>query len=75
MRTARRESTNYVVGGSLETQLALVNLGCIAVHVMAGRATAPRKSDWLCFDLDPATRKIRGRGSRGPASKRSASTR
>ena len=39
------ESTNYVVGGSLETQLALVNLGCIAVHVMAGRSSAPRKPD------------------------------
>jgi bifunctional non-homologous end joining protein LigD len=52
------ESTNYVVGGSLETQLALVNLGCIAVHVMAGRASAPRKSDWLCFDLDPASGKF-----------------
>ncbi|HEY4948897.1 MAG TPA: hypothetical protein VIH88_01060, partial [Candidatus Acidoferrales bacterium] len=50
--------TNYVVGGSLETQLALVNLGCIAVHVMAGRASAPRKPDWICFDLDPATGKF-----------------
>jgi len=47
------KSTNYVVGGSLATQLALVNLGCIAVHVMGTRATAPRKPDWLCFDLDP----------------------
>jgi bifunctional non-homologous end joining protein LigD len=52
------ESTNYVVGGSLETQLALVNLGCIAVHVMAGRAAAPRKSDWLCIDLDPSSGKF-----------------
>jgi bifunctional non-homologous end joining protein LigD len=52
------ESTNYVVGGSLETQLALVNLGCIAVHVMAGRASAPRKPDWLCFDLDPSSGKF-----------------
>jgi bifunctional non-homologous end joining protein LigD len=52
------ESTNYVVGGSLETQLALVNLGCIAVHVMAGRSNAPRKSDWLCFDLDPSSGKF-----------------
>ncbi len=43
------------MGGSLETQLALVNLGCIAVHVMAGRSSAPRKSDWMCFDLDPST--------------------
>jgi bifunctional non-homologous end joining protein LigD len=46
-------STDYVVGGSLTTQLALVNLGCIAVHVMAGRASSPRKPDWVCFDLDP----------------------
>src|SRR3984893_15432027 len=27
------KTTNYVVGGSLATQLALANLGCIAVHV------------------------------------------
>jgi len=49
----KRKSVNYVVGGALETQLALANLGCIAVHVMAGRASAPRQSDWVCFDLDP----------------------
>jgi len=49
----KRKSVNYVVGGSLKTQLALANLGCIAVHVMAGRASAPRQSDWVCFDLDP----------------------
>ncbi|MFY9553035.1 MAG: non-homologous end-joining DNA ligase [Thermoanaerobaculia bacterium] len=45
--------TNYVVGGRLETQLALANLGCIAVHVWGSRAQAPRKPDWVCFDLDP----------------------
>lgn len=49
------KSTEYVVGGSLTTQLALVNLGCVAVHVMAGRAGSPRKPDWVCFDLDPAS--------------------
>jgi hypothetical protein len=27
------ESTDYVVGGSLVTQLALANLGCIAAHI------------------------------------------
>jgi bifunctional non-homologous end joining protein LigD len=48
-----RGTTNYVVGGKLETQLALVNLGCIAVHVWGSRAAAPRKPDWVCFDLDP----------------------
>ena len=49
----KRAAVDYVVGGSLETELALVNLGCIAVHVMAGRSMAPRESDWVCFDLDP----------------------
>jgi bifunctional non-homologous end joining protein LigD len=44
---------NYVVGGRLETQLALANLGCIAVHVWGSRAASPRKPDWVCFDLDP----------------------
>jgi bifunctional non-homologous end joining protein LigD len=46
-------TTNYVVGGRLETQLALVNLGCIAVHVWGSRAAEPRQPDWVCFDLDP----------------------
>jgi bifunctional non-homologous end joining protein LigD len=50
--------TDYVVGGSLITQLALVNLGCIAVHVMASRATSPRQPDWVCIDLDPETGKF-----------------
>ena len=45
--------TDYVVGGSLATQLALVNLGCIAVHVMASRASSPRQPDWICIDIDP----------------------
>src|SRR5262249_3708785 len=41
--------------GKLETQLALANLGCIAVHVWNSRAPAPRKPDWVCFDLDPTS--------------------
>ena len=49
---------NYVVGGKLETQLALVNLGCIAVHVWGARAANPRQPDWLCFDLDPDSGKF-----------------
>ena len=49
----KRKSVNYVVGGSLETQLALANLGCIAVHVMGSRARTPRQPDWICFDCDP----------------------
>lgn len=50
--------TDYVVGGSLVTQLALANLGCIAVHVMAGRAGSPRQPDWVCIDIDPESGKF-----------------
>lgn len=50
--------TNYVVGGSLATQLALANLGSIAIHAMGGRSKSPRKPDWVCFDLDPQTGKF-----------------
>jgi bifunctional non-homologous end joining protein LigD len=50
--------TDYVVGGSLITQLALANLGCIAVHVMASRANSPRQPDWLCIDIDPESGKF-----------------
>jgi bifunctional non-homologous end joining protein LigD len=49
---------NYVVGGKKETQLALANLGCIAVHVWGARAPTPRQPDWLCFDLDPDSGKF-----------------
>jgi bifunctional non-homologous end joining protein LigD len=45
--------TRYVVGGRRDTQLALANLGCIAVHAWGSRAAAPRRPDWVCFDLDP----------------------
>jgi bifunctional non-homologous end joining protein LigD len=47
------KSTNYVVGGSLVTQLALVNLGCIAVHIANSRTETLRQPDWVCFDIDP----------------------
>jgi bifunctional non-homologous end joining protein LigD len=50
-----KKATNYVVGGLLETQLALANLGCIAVHVWGARAKTPRQPDWVCFDLDPSS--------------------
>jgi bifunctional non-homologous end joining protein LigD len=45
----------YVVGGSLETQLALVNLGCIPVHVWQSRAAHERRPDWIVLDLDPGS--------------------
>jgi bifunctional non-homologous end joining protein LigD len=52
------KSTNYVVGGALATQLALTNLGCIAIHVSGSRAASLRKPDWVCFDLDPQSGKF-----------------
>ncbi len=48
-----RKVTNTVVGGKLETQLALANLGCIAVHAWGSRADDLDRPDWVCFDLDP----------------------
>ena len=50
--------TDYVIGGSVITQLALANLGCIAVHVMASPANSPRRPDWVCFDIDPESGKF-----------------
>jgi bifunctional non-homologous end joining protein LigD len=51
-----RAFTNYVVGGSLETQIALVNLGCIPVRVTGSRAKTFPKPDRVCLDIDPRTR-------------------
>jgi bifunctional non-homologous end joining protein LigD len=53
-----RKVTNTVVGGKLETQLALANLGCIAVHVWGSRAEDLDRPDWVCFDLDPDSGQI-----------------
>jgi len=53
-----RRKTNYVVGGALSTQLALTNLGCIAVHVTGSRAKTFPKPDWACIDLDPGSGKF-----------------
>lgn len=49
----RNGERHYVVGGRKETQLALANLGCIAVHLWSARKNDPRKPDWVSFDLDP----------------------
>jgi len=49
---------NYVVGGKKETQLALANLGCIAIHLWSSRTPDPRRPDWASFDLDPDSGKL-----------------
>lgn len=51
----QNRTVNYVVGGSVETQIALVNLGCIPVHMWASRASHPHQPDWLVFDVDPTS--------------------
>ena len=51
----QKRNVRYVVGGAVETQIALVNLGCIPVHAWGSRATNPRKPDWVVFDLDPGS--------------------
>src|SRR5258707_1934447 len=38
--------------------LAMVTLGCIAVHVMNCRKEALARPDWLAFDLDPGSGKF-----------------
>ncbi len=46
---------HYVIGGSKKTLLTLVNLGCIAMHVMNCRLGSLERPDWLAFDLDPGS--------------------
>ena len=53
-----RKTIHYVVGGSRKALLAMVNLGCIAVHVMNCRKDALERPDWLAFDLDPGSGKF-----------------
>ncbi len=53
------EAVHYVIGGSKKALLALVNLGCIAVHVMNCRIDALDYPDWLAFDLDPSSKNSR----------------
>jgi bifunctional non-homologous end joining protein LigD len=52
------EPVHYVIGGAKKTLLALVNLGCIAVHVMNCQTGNLDHPDWLAFDLDPASGKF-----------------
>lgn len=49
------KAVDYVVGGSRETQMVLVSLGCIAVHIWGSRAEHPHQPDWVVFDLDPTS--------------------
>ena len=48
------KDVQYVVGGLKKTLLVLVNLGCIAIHIMNCRTRSLHSADWLAFDLDPS---------------------
>lgn len=39
----------------MRRRIALVNLGCISVHVTGSRAKTFPKPDWVCLDIDPMT--------------------
>jgi bifunctional non-homologous end joining protein LigD len=54
----QNRDVEYVVGGLKDTQLALVNLGCIPVHVWASQASHSQQPDWMVFDLDPTSGKF-----------------
>ena len=47
------KDVRYIVGGSRATLVGMVNLGCIAIHVMTSRAKTIHEVDWLAFDMDP----------------------
>jgi bifunctional non-homologous end joining protein LigD len=53
-----RRVVHYVVGGARRTLLALVNLGCIPIHLMNCRRGALDRPDWLAFDLDPGSERF-----------------
>jgi len=57
--TLRASSTgkdvHYLVGGTKRAMLSLVNLGCIAMHVMNARVADLHQPDWMAFDMDPQT--------------------
>src|SRR5437773_6326127 len=47
------KDVRYIIGGSRATLVRMVNLGCIAIHVMTSRAKTIHEVDWLAFDMDP----------------------
>jgi len=49
------KDVRYIVGGSRATLVGMVNLGCIAIHVMSARASTMQSVDWLAFDMDPGS--------------------
>jgi len=61
----QNRTVHYVVGGLIETEIALVNLGCIAVHVWGSCASHPHQPDWVVFDIDPGSGEFADAASAG----------
>jgi bifunctional non-homologous end joining protein LigD len=49
------KDVRYIVGGARATLVGMVNLGCIAIHVMSARVKSVDSVDWLALDMDPPT--------------------
>src|SRR5256886_11052551 len=47
------KDVRYIAGGARATLIGMVNLGCIAIHVMTSAAKTIHEVDWLAFDMDP----------------------
>ena len=50
------KDVRYIIGGSRATLVGMVNLGCIAIHVMTSHAKTIHEVDWLAFDMDRPSR-------------------
>jgi bifunctional non-homologous end joining protein LigD len=50
------KDVHYIVGNGRATVVGMVNLGCIAIHVMNSRVKTLDSADWLAFDMDPPER-------------------
>ncbi|HKW78924.1 MAG TPA: non-homologous end-joining DNA ligase [Candidatus Limnocylindria bacterium] len=53
--TSRKKDVHYLVGTDTRAAVALVGLGCIALHVFNVRRDDLQHPDWLAFDLDPTS--------------------
>jgi bifunctional non-homologous end joining protein LigD len=53
-----RKDVHYLVGTDARAAVALVDLGCIALHVFNVRQDDLDHPDWLAFDLDPTSKEF-----------------
>ena len=53
-----KKDVDYLIGTDARAAVALVDLGCIALHVFNVRRDDLDHPDWLAFDLDPTTKEF-----------------